>query len=90
MFFKNFILKSVLLSFFVCFTAYGQNKKTMKNRPIAQLYKNAEKLDYASMPQYYIEGYQSGCYYELYVNGCLLYTSPSPRDQRGSRMPSSA
>ena len=26
----------------------------------------------------------------LYRNGCLLYTSPSPRDQRGSRMPSSA
>ena len=25
----------------------------------------------------------------LYSN-CLLYTSPSPRDQRGSRMPSSA
>ena len=25
---------------------------------------------------------------EVYV--CLLYTSPSPRDQRGSRMPSSA
>ena len=25
-----------------------------------------------------------------YVKGCLLYTSPSPRDQRGSRMPSSA
>ena len=24
------------------------------------------------------------------VMGCLLYTSPSPRDQRGSRMPSSA
>ena len=28
---------------------------------------------------------------ELTYNwGCLLYTSPSPRDQRGSRMPSSA
>ena len=26
----------------------------------------------------------------LTINGCLLYTSPSPRDQRGSRMPSSA
>ena len=25
-----------------------------------------------------------------YNYGCLLYTSPSPRDQRGSRMPSSA
>ena len=27
--------------------------------------------------------------YEFYLD-CLLYTSPSPRDQRGSRMPSSA
>ena len=26
----------------------------------------------------------------LLQRGCLLYTSPSPRDQRGSRMPSSA
>ena len=25
-----------------------------------------------------------------YMMACLLYTSPSPRDQRGSRMPSSA
>ena len=25
-----------------------------------------------------------------YPDSCLLYTSPSPRDQRGSRMPSSA
>ena len=27
---------------------------------------------------------------KLIVHTCLLYTSPSPRDQRGSRMPSSA
>ena len=27
---------------------------------------------------------------ELEFGSCLLYTSPSPRDQRGSRMPSSA
>ena len=26
----------------------------------------------------------------FYSHSCLLYTSPSPRDQRGSRMPSSA
>ena len=26
----------------------------------------------------------------LVLGSCLLYTSPSPRDQRGSRMPSSA
>ena len=30
-------------------------------------------------------------FYDLLLTGlCLLYTSPSPRDQRGSRMPSSA
>ena len=27
---------------------------------------------------------------DSYLNGCLLYTSPSPRDTRRSRMPSSA
>ena len=32
-----------------------------------------------------INGVQNGSRW-----GCLLYTSPSPRDQRGSRMPSSA
>ena len=36
-----------------------------------------------------------GYYFDKWSNGwtanpCLLYTSPSPRDQRGSRMPSSA
>ena len=31
------------------------------------------------------EGYQMDKF-----DRCLLYTSPSPRDQRGSRMPSSA
>ena len=29
-------------------------------------------------------------FHEAFVDTCLLYTSPSPRDQRGSRMPSSA
>ena len=29
-------------------------------------------------------------YLARYLKSCLLYTSPSPRDQRGSRMPSSA
>ena len=40
---------------------------------------------------YIIGGYQvfsNGS--EASFNNCLLYTSPSPRDQRGSRMPSSA
>ena len=33
---------------------------------------------------------QSGEWAMQPVQTCLLYTSPSPRDQRGSRMPSSA
>ena len=28
--------------------------------------------------------------FDICFDGCLLYTSPSPRDQRGTRMPSSA
>ena len=31
-----------------------------------------------------------GEFKSFFPNNCLLYTSPSPRDQRGSRMPSSA
>ena len=31
-----------------------------------------------------------GSFVTLYYNGCLLYTSPSPRDRQKSRMPSSA
>ena len=32
----------------------------------------------------------AGCGHVLVYVTCLLYTSPSPRDQRGSRMPYSA
>ena len=35
-----------------------------------------------------VEGFAAS-YTEL-IEACLLYTSPSPRDQRGPRMPSSA
>ena len=34
--------------------------------------------------------YQDFLSFKGELNCCLLYTSPSPRDQRGSRMPSSA
>ena len=40
-----------------------------------------------------VEGYVeagSDDFYQGTINGCLLYTSPSPRDMRRSRMPSSA
>ena len=37
-----------------------------------------------------LTGKGSGLFVTSVYGGCLLYTSPSPRDQRGSRMPSSA
>ena len=37
-----------------------------------------------------IQARQTGPKVKTLYNPCLLYTSPSPRDQRGSRMPSSA
>ena len=36
------------------------------------------------------DGQRTLTYRDLDAMACLLYTSPSPRDQRGSRMPSSA
>ena len=38
----------------------------------------------------YITGSTSTSLWTVYNNGCLLYTSPSPRDLSTSRMPSSA
>ncbi len=62
--------KLILLSIcFIVFISCAQNKQ----RSIDQLYKNVKQLDYPSMPQYYIEGYQSGCFYEIYVNGILVF-----------------
>ena len=51
------------------------------------------KINEAELPQIYCDMDQVLCdfiggYEQL--TGCLLYTSPSPRDKRQSRMPSSA
>ena len=51
------------------------------SRVMAAYARNLEKLG--------IQVNQRMTDFALYQN-CLLYTSPSPRDQRGSRMPSSA
>ena len=39
-----------------------------------------------------VDNFVASSFYGSYVDieGCLLYTSPSPRDKRQSRMPSSA
>ena len=39
---------------------------------------------------FYFNGQEDPLFYLGYSKACLLYTSPSPRDKRQSRMPSSA
>ena len=58
---------------------------TWINEPIRRLYKDLFETGRAHTVEVYDEDVLVGGLY-----GCLLYTSPSPRDQRGSRMPSSA
>ena len=47
------------------------------------LKRNTAEIREVRLKPYYLRDYGG-------IHTCLLYTSPSPRDQRGSRMPSSA
>ena len=55
-------------------------EKLAESKPYNQSIGYMDRLDYVSMM----------CNEHAYVMGCLLYTSPSPRDRSLSRMPSSA
>ena len=56
-----------------------QFKRDAANETLEALQAELKELEVHDERQKRLEGY-----------ACLLYTSPSPRDQRGSRMPSSA
>jgi len=51
---------------------------------------NDVTLELYSITHYFVERETWASDIRRQFFGCLLYTSPSPRDQRGSRMPSSA
>ena len=59
----------------------SKNKEEIENE-ILSMIKDPELDNYNRIISYYL--------FLNYNSHCLLYTSPSPRDQRGSRMPSSA
>ncbi|WP_062056034.1 hypothetical protein [Aquimarina longa] len=69
--FKQII--AVLCCTFTLISCAQDHKKNNMKRPIEQLYSNVDSLDYTTMPQYFIEGYQSGCFYEIYINGLLVF-----------------
>ena len=49
-----------------------------------------EILDLLIKANYIVEENKIECLINKDIKGCLLYTSPSPRDNPASRMPSSA
>ena len=49
-----------------------------------------ESISYSINNTSYADGTQTASASGIYLNTCLLYTSPSPRDRQKSRMPSSA
>ncbi|MDX8554998.1 hypothetical protein MK851_15390 [Tenacibaculum sp. 1B UA] len=74
---KTSVLITALLA--VILTACAQTntskekKQAAEMRPIDKLYSNIQPLQYKSMNRYFIEANQSGCFYELYVNGRMVF-----------------
>ena len=58
--------------------------------PLDQIMKNSNRGQFQERREQSAPTIQSNSSSRRSSNRCLLYTSPSPRDQRGSRMPSSA
>ena len=57
----------------------------INNRIYSELFAGSSGMSVGARMLPKIEGFNC-----TWVNSCLLYTSPSPRDKRQSRMPSSA
>ena len=53
--------------------------------PGGRVFRASETESFVDLWSFDVSGFLN-----LLASACLLYTSPSPRDQRGSRMPSSA
>ena len=60
-------------------------RKAIPNVLLQMLLRGSNGVGYKAYPDNLIVQF-----IETSAETCLLYTSPSPRDQRGSRMPSSA
>ena len=65
---------------------------TTKDAEVTMLAMERGAVDFVPKPTNVIEAKGEAFKGKLLgvLNACLLYTSPSPRDQRGARMPSSA
>ena len=67
-------------------STYPESIVTLEDQPI----ENVKQFRYLGDEVRFDEPSTGDAESDLRISICLLYTSPSPRDQRGSRMPSSA
>ena len=89
------ILIQILMVFLILSSC---KKQLIRNEPIfndliSEIVDTAELNTIDSSTNKIVIGYRKNLAYPIPSDLemiCLLYTSPSPRDQRGSRMPSSA
>ena len=88
---KKFIRKPELRFKSFEFTNKTYNLKDVTNELIDCEHKTAPYVECSEYLVVRTSNIKNGVLsYEDIKYTCLLYTSPSPRDQRGSRMPSSA
>ena len=96
------IESGICFALFYCFyrlflqrtVGYLWNRLYLLITPILALLIPGLSLDFLAEPTFILHGqspdFDLAALEEFTNRDCLLYTSPSPRDQRGSRMPSSA
>ena len=86
----------LLLGVFVCMPAMGDDDDSKPKITIKDVMKKGFNKRKGLLPKVTkgsATDEEKKQLHEMFValsKNCLLYTSPSPRDQRGSRMPSSA
>ena len=100
--FEHFNSRGVLIDMLLTETENESWFEAMDGVEVGKDFSNARKLYYREMVARF--GHLNGLVFNLgeengvagnsgqdpFRQPCLLYTSPSPRDQRGTRMPSSA
>ena len=65
-------------------------KNLLRTNPNCDYFKKKNKLVLPSLEKDSIDEFLKGLLVDTRLLICLLYTSPSPRDEKVSRMPSSA
>ena len=82
------LLISIPLSFYYAFANPFFNEEGMVNAANKMSLGQVSEIAFMVLMPFFFR--KLGVKNMILIGVCLLYTSPSPRDQRGSRMPSSA